>query len=76
MARELQQRFGFEKVAITLRESLSASDNNWSALLYDGTEFYLSRKYNVHIVDRVGGEDSFAQGSFTRSFWIKWARMP
>jgi 2-dehydro-3-deoxygluconokinase len=62
VARELQQRFGFEKVAITLRESLSASDNNWSALLYDGTEFYLSRKYNVHIVDRVGGGDSFAAG--------------
>ena len=60
VARELVKRFGFEKVAITLRESLSASDNNWSGMLYDGAEFYLSRKYNVHIVDRVGGGDSFA----------------
>jgi len=60
VARELVKRFGFEKVAITLRESLSASDNNWSGMLYDGSEFYVSRKYNVHIVDRVGGGDSFA----------------
>lgn len=60
VAKELVQRFGFEKVAITLRESLSASDNNWSGMLYDGAEFYVSRKYNVHIVDRVGGGDSFA----------------
>lgn len=60
VARELVERFGFEKVAITLRESLSASDNNWSGMLYDGAEFYLSRRYQVHIVDRVGGGDSFA----------------
>jgi len=60
VARELVKRFGFEKVAITLRESLSASDNNWSGMLYDGAEFHLSRKYQVHTVDRVGGGDSFA----------------
>ncbi|MEW6229832.1 MAG: sugar kinase [Bacillota bacterium] len=62
VARELVRRFGFEKVAITLRESLSASDNNWSGMLYDGQSFYTSRKYKVHIVDRVGGGDSFAGG--------------
>ncbi len=62
VARELVKRFGFEKVAITLRESLSASDNNWSGMLYDGQDFYTSRKYRVHIVDRVGGGDSFAGG--------------
>ena len=62
VARELVKRFGFEKVAITLRESLSASDNNWSGMLYDGKEFYVSRKYSIHIVDRVGGGDSFAGG--------------
>jgi len=49
-------------VAITLRESLSASDNNWSAVLFDGAEFYTSRKYSIHLVDRVGGGDSFGAG--------------
>ena len=49
-------------VAITLRESLSASDNNWSAMLYDGEKFLLSKKYTLHIVDRVGGGDSFGAG--------------
>lgn len=62
VAMELVRRFGFEKVAITLRESLSASDNNWSGMLYDGQSFHTSRKYKVHIVDRVGGGDSFAGG--------------
>ena len=62
VAKQLAGRFGFSKVAITLRESLSASDNNWAAMLYDGTEFYFSKKYAVHIVDRVGGGDSFASG--------------
>ncbi|MEW6105254.1 MAG: sugar kinase [Bacillota bacterium] len=62
VARELVKRFGFEKVAITLRESLSASDNNWSGMLYDGREFYISRKYHVRIVDRVGGGDAFVSG--------------
>lgn len=49
VAKQLAGRFGFSKVAITLRESLSASDNNWAAILYDGTEFYFSKKYAVHI---------------------------
>jgi 2-dehydro-3-deoxygluconokinase len=62
VAKQLVDRFGFEKVAITLRESISASDNNWSAMLYDGREFYRSRVYKVHIVDRVGGGDSFGGG--------------
>jgi len=62
VAMELVRRFGFEKVAITLRESLSASDNNWSGMLHDGDDFYVSKKYRVHIVDRVGGGDAFAGG--------------
>ncbi|KJS82149.1 MAG: 2-dehydro-3-deoxygluconokinase [Peptococcaceae bacterium BICA1-8] len=62
VAKRLVERFGFKKVAITLRESYSASDNGWSALLYDGQEFYKSRKYHIHIVDRVGGGDSFCGG--------------
>jgi 2-dehydro-3-deoxygluconokinase len=49
-------------VAITLRESISANDNNWAAMLYDGGEFYFSKKYPIHIVDRVGGGDSFGAG--------------
>lgn len=62
VARQLQEKFGFKKVAITLRESISASDNNWSAILYDGKQIYLSRKYAIHIVDRIGGGDSFGAG--------------
>lgn len=62
VAKQLADRFGFEKVAITLRESLSANDNNWSAMLYDGKEYYFSKKYQMHIVDRVGGGDSFGGG--------------
>ena len=49
--------------AITLRESVSASHNGWSACLNDRESFYLSRKYQItHIVDRVGGGDSFSGG--------------
>ncbi len=62
IAGEVQKLSGARKVAITLRESLSASDNNWSALLLDGAELHVSRKYPLHIVDRVGGGDSFAAG--------------
>lgn len=62
VAKQLTERFGFKYVAITLRESLSADDNNWSAMLYDGSESYFSKKYKVHIVDRVGGGDSFGGG--------------
>ena len=64
VARQLVERFGCEKVAITLRESLSASDNNWSGMLYDGKsgEISISKKYAIRIVDRVGGGDSFGSG--------------
>lgn len=62
VAKKLEAKFGFKKVAITLRESITASDNNWAAMLYDGSEFSFSKKYPVHIVDRVGGGDSFGGG--------------
>lgn len=62
VAKQLVDRFGFQKVAITLRESISANDNNWSAMLCDGGEYYFSKKYKMHIVDRVGGGDSFGGG--------------
>lgn len=64
LARQVMDRYpNVAKVAITLRESLSASQNNWSACLYDGEGFYTSRKYAItDIVDRVGGGDSFSAG--------------
>ena len=64
VARQLAERFGFEKVAITLRESHSAFDNGWSAMLYDAESgaYCFSKKYELHIVDRVGGGDSFGGG--------------
>jgi 2-dehydro-3-deoxygluconokinase len=60
VARELQRRFGFRYVATTLRESISASENGWSCLLFDGRQCHVSRKYRIWIVDRVGGGDSFS----------------
>jgi len=62
VAKKLAERFGFQEVAITLRESISANDNYWAAMLYDGASYYFSKKYPVHIVDRVGGGDSFGGG--------------
>lgn len=62
VARKLIERFDFSYVAITLRESLSANDNKWAAMLYDGDKAFFSKSYNVHIVDRVGGGDSFGAG--------------
>ena len=62
VARQLSERFGFQKVAITLRGSISANDNNWAAMLYDGNDCYFSKNYLIHIVYRVGGGDSFGAG--------------
>jgi len=64
VARQVAQRFGCKKVAITLRSSLSANDNDWAGMLYDaasGTAVF-SPTYRIHIVDRVGGGDSFGGG--------------
>ena len=64
VARQLAEKFGFEKVAITLRESISASDNDWSTMLYDvaSGEYCFSKVYHLRIVDRIGGGDSFGGG--------------
>ena len=62
VAKKLTERFNFKGVAITLRESKSANDNDWSGMLYTGGEAYFSKKYSIHIVDRVGGGDSFGGG--------------
>jgi 2-dehydro-3-deoxygluconokinase len=62
VAKQLVERFGLKYVAITLRESFSASHNGWSAMLYDGNEFYRSKRYDMTVIDRVGGGDSFGGG--------------
>ena len=62
VASKLTERFGFKGVAITLRESFSASHNGWSGLYYTGGKACFSRRYDLQIVDRVGGGDSFAAG--------------
>lgn len=62
VARQLKDRFGFTSVAITLRGSLSANDNDWAGMLYTGDKAYFSSTYRIHIVDRVGGGDSFGGG--------------
>jgi len=60
--KQMKEQFGFKYVISSLRKSYSASDNGWSACAYDGQEFYHSREYDIRIVDRVGGGDSFAGG--------------
>ncbi len=63
--RRMVEKFNFKYVISSLRESYSASDNGWSACMYDrdAKEFYHSKKYRISpIVDRVGGGDSFAAG--------------
>ena len=65
VAKKLKDTYKFKSVAITLRESFSASKNGWSALLLDDKDCktpYRSKRYEIEIVDRVGGGDSFASG--------------
>lgn len=62
VARQLIEKFNLELVGSHLRISRSASDNGWLVVLYDGKEFVRSNQYDIHIVDRVGGGDSFAAG--------------
>lgn len=62
VAKKLTDRFNFKGVAITLRESKSANDNDWSGMLYTNGQAFFSKKYSMHIVDRVGGGDSFGGG--------------
>jgi 2-dehydro-3-deoxygluconokinase len=63
-AKQVAAELGVKQVAVTLRESVSASDNGWSAVLYDSASgaFHRSQRYDVRIVDRIGGGDSFAAG--------------
>ena len=59
VARIMAGRFSFDIVGVTLRSSQTANDNQWSAMIYDGEEVCFSEEYPVHVVDRVGGGDSF-----------------
>ncbi|HKV98549.1 MAG TPA: sugar kinase [Vicinamibacterales bacterium] len=63
-AEQVARDFRVSMVAITLRESLSASDNGWSGVLWDQAAgaFHQSQRYAVRLVDRIGGGDSFAAG--------------
>lgn len=62
VADKISKKYNIKDVAITLRKSISASDNDWSALLYRDEKAYFSKEYHIHIVDRVGGGDSFGAG--------------
>ena len=62
VAKQICDKFGCKKVAITLRGSISANDNDWAAMLYTDGQAYFSPTYRIHIVDRVGGGDSFGGG--------------
>lgn len=62
VASKLKEKFNFDYVAITLRTSISASENKWAGMLYDGKNSFFSKEYDLKIVDRVGGGDSFAAG--------------
>lgn len=62
VAKKLTDKFGFKKVAFTLRGSISASVNDWAGMLYADGEAYFSKQYQIQLVDRVGGGDSFGGG--------------
>ncbi len=62
VARQIHEAFGIPYIATTLRKSLSASDNEWSAMLWHEGNTYFSKTYHIHIVNRVGGGDSFSGG--------------
>lgn len=62
MAAELSEKYSIPSVALTIRTTISSDDNNWSAVLYTDRKCYSSKNYSIHIIDRVGGGDSFSAG--------------
>ncbi len=62
LAQKVKKVYGFSSVAISLRDSLSVLRNNWKGLLFTGGKAYISRSYELELVDRVGGGDSFSAG--------------
>ena len=62
VARQLAENFGLQTVAITLRENPSVLRNTWTAMAYSDGVFYEGRKYDLELIDRLGGGDSFSAG--------------
>lgn len=62
IADQICRLYGTKRVAFTLRTSISANDNDWAGMLYEGGKAFFSRSYPMHIVDRMGGGDSFGAG--------------
>lgn len=62
VAQQIARRFGTKRVAFTLRTSISANDNVWNGMIWEQGKSFFSRPYNMHIVDRMGGGDSFGAG--------------
>lgn len=62
VAKQINAEFGIPYIATTLRKSISASDNDWAAMLWHDGKTYFSKTYSIHIVNRVGGGDSFSGG--------------
>ena len=71
VAKQICERYGCKKTAITLRSSLSATINKWAGMLFDGTDAFFSKEYTIHIVDRVGGGDSFG-GALIHALLQEW----
>lgn len=62
VAKKLNDKFGFEVIAITLRENISVWKNKWTAIAYSKGKIYKTKTYELEIVDRLGGGDSFTAG--------------
>ena len=62
IAEKLRERFGVKAVAVTLRESPSVLKNHWSAVLLEGANFHQGPRYELEVVDRLGGGDAFSAG--------------
>jgi len=62
VAQKLMKKFNFKVVVVTLREDISVWRNNWTAIAYDGDKFYDDKKYEMEMIDRFGGGDSFTAG--------------
>ncbi len=60
IVQEMTEKYGFQGVAITFRKNHSANDNDWAGMFYTNGSAYYSKNYSMHVVDRIGGGDSFA----------------
>lgn len=62
VAQKIEAEYNIHTISISMRRSISASDNDWGAMLYINNSPYFSSRYNIHLIDRIGGGDSFAAG--------------